>query len=359
MLDGSHPAPPARPVAEARLAGLPDGEALAKGWLLTLIAGAPLASAGNLPAAAMAREAPALCDAAIAALASDEALARLEPGGDLQPLAAHAGSMTGATDPSGVVASLAALRSSLWHAVADELRSPEPTLVAALAARLARVCDAIAAAVFAGAAAAETRPAMPEPPATAPQVESVEDLAEEAAPDAGDDGPRLAVVPPPAVPADVFPTLASGPAPADASWATAVVGRLSRLLAERGSCAILAVDLDDAERLLAADVRGEAAAAIERAELAIHDALRPGDTAVAERPGRVWVVAGDTTIEAARTLAQRIIEAVAATGELHGAPLRASVGLATSPTDGDDAASLIAHADEGVFAARAAGVSLA
>ena len=29
------------------------------------------------------------------------------------------------------------------------------------------------------------------------------------------------------------------------------------------------------------------------------------------------------------------------------------------PTDGDDAASLIAHADEGVFAARAAGVSLA
>ena len=42
-----------------------------------------------------------------------------------------------------------------------------------------------------------------------------------------------------------------------------------------------------------------------------------------------------------------------------GAPLRASVGIAVSPDDGTDAASLVAHADEGVFAARAAGVDLA
>ena len=352
MLEGSHPARPARPVAEARLVALGDGEALAKGWLLTLIAGAPLARAGTLPAGDMVREAPALCDAAVAAIGSDDALARLLPGGDLVPLAARAGEMTGADGPAGVVASLAALRASLWHAVAEELREPEPELVAALASRLARVCDAIAAAVFADARVADVPvTAAPTPVVHEPEAVAV---AEEPAPQ-----PHLAAVPPAptAVPADVFPTAAA--VVHEESWATVVVGRLSRLLAERASCAILAVDIDDADRLLAADVRGEASATLERAESAIRDALRPSDTAVHEREGRVWIVAAETTIETARVLAQRHVKAVADAGELHGAPLRASVGIATSPTDGDDAASLIAHADEGVFAARAAGVSLA
>ena len=87
MLEGSHPARPARPVAEARLVALGDGEALAKGWLLTLIAGAPLARAGTLPAGDMVREAPALCDAAVAALGSDDALARLLQAGANQAVA--------------------------------------------------------------------------------------------------------------------------------------------------------------------------------------------------------------------------------------------------------------------------------
>ena len=349
MIGGSHPARPARPVAEARLAALGDGEALAKGWLLTLLAGAPLARAGTLPASDMVRDAPALCDAAVAALASDDALARLLPGGDLVPLAARAGEMTGADAPAGVVASLAALRASLWHAVAEELRDPEPELVAALASRLALVCDAIAAAVFADAALGDV-PAVPQAE-PAPVVEPVAEAPEPQ--------PHLAAVPPAPtiVPADVFPRAAA--VVSEESWATVVVGRLSRLLAERGSCAILAVDIDDADRLLAADVRGEVAATLERAESAIRDALRPADTAVHEREGRVWIIAAETTLEAARILAQRIVKAIAEAGELHGAPLRASVGIATSPLDGDDAASLIAHADEGVFAARAAGVSLA
>lgn len=347
MLDGSHPARPARPVADAPLAALADGDALAKGWLLTLIAGAPLAQASAVPTADMARDAPALCDGMVAALASDAGLERLAPGGDLHPLAARAGAMTGAAGPAGVVASLAALRASLWSALVQELRAPEPDLVAALAARLARVCDLVAAAVFAESAA---EPAVAEPvPGPAP-----------AAPEPADEAPaapRLAAVPEPAVPADVFPTAASGAQPE--SWATVVVARLARLLAERGACAVLAVDVDDSDRLLAADVHGEAAATIARAEQAVHDALRPGDAAVRERDGRVWIVAADTGLEAARSLAHRVVDAIAAAGELHGAPLRASVGIATSPPDGDDAATLIAHADEGVYAARAAGVPLA
>lgn len=395
--DGSHPARPARAVADAPLAALADGDALAKGWLLTLIAGAPLAQAGSVPTAEMARDAPALCAAMVAALAGDAELDRLAPGGDLHGHAARAGTMTGAADGAAVVGSLAALRASLWNAVSGELQGGDPELVSALAARLARVCDVVAGAVFAAAVAAEATVAAPsatavaepepeaQPQAVAPEP-TVADPEPPVAPEPtvaaseppvapeptavpeppADDrppAPHLAAVPAlGSVPADVFPTAAAGPplvTPDEESWATAVVGRLSRLLAERGNCAVLAVDIDDAERLLAADVRGEVAAMIERVEQAIHDTLRPSDAGVRERDGRVWVVAADTSLEAARELAKRIVTAVAKTGELHGAPLRTSVGIATCPPDGDDAASLIAHADEGVYAARAAGVSLA
>jgi GGDEF domain-containing protein len=370
--DGSHPARPARAVADAPLAALADGDALAKGWLLTLIAGAPLAHAGSVPTADMARDAPALCAAMVAALAADADLDRLAPGGDLHGHAARAGSMTGAHDAAAVIGSLAALRASLWNAVSGELRDGDPELVSALAARLARVCDVVAGAVFADDVAAETAaPAAPSPVVPAeseasrvePLVAAPEPPAAEPAAEEQPLAPRLAAVPAlGSVPADVFPTVSAGQPPASAeeeSWATAVVGRLSRLLAERGSCAVLAVDIDDAERLLAADVRGEVAAMIERAEQAIHDTLRPADAGVRERDGRVWVVAADTSLDVARELAKRIVTAVAEAGELHGAPLRTSIGIATSPPDGDDAASLIAHADEGVYAARAAGVSLA
>lgn len=363
MFDGSHPARPARPVADAPRFAVGSGDALAKGWLLTLLAGAPLAYAGTLPAADMAARAPALCEAMVAALTSDAELERLEPGGDLREAAARAGTMTGAADPAAVVASLAALRASLWNAVANELRDPDPEIVAALAARLARICDVVAAAVFATAAAAEPVLAPASAAEPAPAAEHADHAPEPPTPEVDVPGPRLAAVPPaPAVPADVFPTATAMPPHGSAepeSWATVVVGRLSRLLAERASCAVLAVEVDDADRLLAADVRGEAAAMIERAERAIDDVLLPGHSCVREREGRVWIVASDTTLEAARALGRRVVAAVAAAGDLHGAPLRASIGIATSPPDGDDAASLIAHADEGVYAARAAGVSLA
>ena len=78
-----------------------------------------------------------------------------------------------------------------------------------------------------------------------------------------------------------------------------------------------------------------------------------------ERDGRLWIIGGGTTLEGARALGRRLANAVATAGTVSGAPLQASVGIAVSPDDGTDAASLVAHADEGVFAARAAGVDLA
>jgi GGDEF domain-containing protein len=339
MLAGSTPARPARPVADTPLAELADADALAKGWLLTLVAAAPLARAATLPTAELARDAPPLCSAMVAALASDAALERLRPGGDLGPLAARAGRLAGAADPAGAAGALGALRAVLWNETLAVLRHPEPQLVADLAARLGLVCDTVAT----GAIADVTAPAPAAPPAA---------------------GPRLAPVPDPApsagVPADVFPSVqALATEDRHEPWATAVVRRMERLVAEGVPSALLAVDVDDAERLLAADLHGAAREALDRAERALRDELRPGDAAVRERDGRLWIVAGATDLEGARALARRLVHATGTLPALDGAPLRVSIGIAVSPEDGTDAASLVAHADEGVFAARAAGVPIA
>lgn len=354
MLAGSNPARAARPVADAPLDALADADALAKGWLLTLIADAPLQQAAALPAADLARDAPPLCAAMCAGLMSEDALDRLRGDGDLVPLAARAGRLAGAVDPAGTAGALAALRAVLWSAVADGLRRPDPELVADLAARLGLVCDVVVAAAL-----AQGAPAAPAP-------------APEAAPDAE---PRLAVVPAapaatptptpraeaPSVPADVFPTITASQALEDRHepWATAVVRRVDRLLAHGSSVAVLAVDIEDAERMLAADLHGEARTALDRVERALREELRPGDAAVRERDGRLWVIGGGTTLEGARALGRRLAGAASSAGSVAGVPVRAAVGIAVSPDDGTDAASLVAHADEGVFAARAAGVELA
>jgi len=376
MLAGSLPARPARPVADAPLAALADGEALAKAWLMTLIAQAPLAEAAALPAAGLAEDGPALCEAVVAALASEAELDRLRPDGDRAALAARAGTLAGAGDPAGAMRAVGALRATLWSALTDVLTRPEPEHVSALAARLGHVCDVVAAAAVAGAPAGAPAEA-PAPPSEGPQPGP-------ATPPGGEAGPRLAAVPaaatrepsvepavpvrPPAlaprepapqVPADVFPSATAAPEERSEPWATAVIRRLGRLVADGGPCAVLVVDVDVADRLLSGDVRGDGAAVLERAERAVRDELRPGDAAVREREGRVWIIAASTGLEGARALGRRLAAAVGGAGAPHGVPLAASIGIGVCPDDGTDPAGLVAHADEGVFAARAAGVPLA
>ncbi len=361
MLAGSTPARAARPVADAPLEALADSDALAKGWLLTLIADAPLQQAASVPAAELARDAPPLCAAMTAALASSDALDRLRDGGDLAPLAARAGRVAGAVDPAGTAGALAALRAVLWNAIADGLRAPDPELVSALAARLGHVCDVVAASALAIAAP-------PAPVVTADDAPLLVAVPDDAplGPEPGreperDTGPAAVRPAAPAVPADVFPSASASPAMEDRHepWATAVVRRVERLLVEGTPVAVLAVDIDGAEMLLAADLHGEARSVLDRVERALRDELRPGDAAVRERDGRLWIIGGGTTLEGARALGRRLANAATTAGTVSGAPLQASIGIAVSPDDGTDAASLVAHADEGVFAARAAGVNLA
>lgn len=287
---------PPRPVADVPPAALADGEAAAKGWLLGMVAAGTLDAAAELPIAELAREGPALCAAVLRAVGSEAALRRLEPGGELAPLAARAGALVGAREPAASAAAVAALRRALWEALLATVGALDAAATAALSERLACVCDAVTAATLAG------------------------------------------------------DTAAFGVRDARGDWR----GAAERLLRDDRPFALLAVEVDDAERLLAADADGEAALALARAERAMRAELRPGDGLGRADGGRLWIV----TREDGRALAERLAAAVAAVAAPRGAALTVSIGVAAHPDDGADIEAIVARADERLFAARAAGVPL-
>jgi GGDEF domain-containing protein len=314
------------PVADVPPAALADGQVPAKGWLLALVAALPLSDAPAVPTAELAREAPALCAAILRAVGSDSELPRLQASGDLASLAASAGGLAGAGSPATSVAAIGQLRAALWDALTATMPALDAPTTAALADRLAFVCDIVAVATL----AAPRRTAEPE---------------------SAEGPPRRASAPGDAEPAGAEPRLRD----ARGDWRGAVERHLS---GGRGF-ALLAVDVDDAQRLLAADRDGTVAAVLARVEEAVRTELRPGDVMGRDADGRLWVVAADLGTTGGRALAERLADAVAAGGTLHGRPLSASIGLAASPADGADAAALAARADEAAFAARAAGVPIA
>src|SRR5438067_6295431 len=88
------------PALDAPVAGLSDADALAKAWLLELLAARPLIEADRVPLGRLAVEGPALCAAVVRALVSDRELSRLREDGDLAGVAASAGPAPGGTTPS-------------------------------------------------------------------------------------------------------------------------------------------------------------------------------------------------------------------------------------------------------------------
>jgi GGDEF domain-containing protein len=350
MAEGLHGARRPRPVADVPPPALADGRIAAKSWLVALVAATPLQAVGALPTAQLAAEAPALCAAVLRAVGSDRELERLQPGGDRAPLAAAAGRLAGAPDPVAVAGVVALLREAVWGALADELDRGDAELVVAVTTRVAHVCDVVVQAAL----GARDHGGEAETP---PPVVLVEDppRREDVAGDAGDEEP------PPlrAVPDSTGQVVARRAAGAGAEpWRDAVAARLARHAADGEPFAVLAVEVDDAERLLAADTDGEALRAITWAEAGVRRAARGADEVVREHPGRLWLVVPVSGAAEARALGGRLADA-AARVVLRDAPLTVSIGFATVPEDGTDAESLIAHADEGVFAARAAGVRLA
>jgi GGDEF domain-containing protein len=280
-----------RPVADVPPAALADGDAPAKGWLLALVAARPLREAPALPTAELAAEAPALCAAILRAVGSDAGLTELEP------VAARAGALAGADDAAATVAAVGLLRGALWEALTAAMAPLDAPTTAALAERLAFVCEAVAVASLGG---GEVR---------------VRD--------------------------------------ARGDWR----GAIERHLAAGRPFALVTIEADDAARLLAADPHG-APAALARVEDAVRGELRPGDVLGREDAGRLWLVAAELGAPGAWALAERLADAVATVAPLRGAPLTVSIGVAASPADGADVEALVARADEALYAARAAGVPI-
>ncbi|HEV7362916.1 MAG TPA: diguanylate cyclase [Solirubrobacteraceae bacterium] len=301
------------PALDAPVAGLGDAEALAKAWLLELIAARPLGEAARLPTERLAADGPALVAAVIGALVSDRELERLSPEGDLGGLAAAAGSIAGAGGPAEVVSALERLRSVVWAAIERTAPGPPPLH---LAGRLARVCAKVAEAAL---AASGSRAATAEPPRD-------------------DELARIRVA-----------RTSEGPL-----WVEALERQLADGSRSGRRFALLLVDLDSAERVRLAGA-DEAAAAFAQIVRAVREYVRRADVVAHEDDGRVWVIAGDTGRGGANALALRIADAVEAAASLHGAALTVSVGIAVYPDDGREAAVLTGQAEEGMYAARAAG----
>jgi GGDEF domain-containing protein len=140
-----------------------------------------------------------------------------------------------------------------------------------------------------------------------------------------------------------------------APWTAAIERRLVRHREDGLPFAVLCVELVDLDRLVAADREGDVSQALEAAEAAMCEQLRPADALVRERQGRYWLTTPDTGPEEASVLAHRIVAGVAAASH-RGEPLQAAVGVSTCPADSSDAGELEAHAEENLFTARASGI---
>lgn len=351
------------------VAGLPavDGRSIAKAWLIELVAAAPLDEAARVPTTDLAREGPALAAAVIAALSDDGALMRLGPGGNLAWLSARAGSLAGATDASGVVRALEALRRSAQGALLAETRL-DATTTAELADRLAHVCAVVAEGAVAALGAPV--PEAPEPAAPPPAPPAGERPRPGPDPEAERQDPRPAPLTPPPDGADVV-TLHRGGEAAERlrerterraepdSWRSVVERGLERHRHDGSPFALLAVEADGVDRLLAAQAENEIDVLLDAVERALGAELRPADQLLRDDPGRYWVTAPDTGPAVGRLLAERLAESASSAAAHRGVPLTVSIGVATCPEDGEKAEVLADRADRAMFAARAAGTPVA
>lgn len=298
-----------RPLPDAPIAELLGQSAeLTKGWLLALLEGMRLADAPRLPVAALADHGPDLIQAVIRALADEEQLARLEAGGSAQSLAARISEMTGAGDPGGISRSVDRLRAVLWRALRENCADPSPDQLFELGERLALVCELVRAAALApwsGEAAA---------PARAPVV-------------------------------------------VDADWERRLGERIAAVRREGTTLALLLVELEDAERLAAAEGERGAEELFGAFEGVVREIV--ADQAELETvPGRAWLLAPGFDRAAARALGSLLVSALRSAQPWRAGPLTASVGIAILGEDGEDAAALLAAAEEARFAAEANGVGV-
>jgi GGDEF domain-containing protein len=326
----------ARPVADAPIdVLLARNDELAKGWVLALVEAAPLHEAPRILTDVLTRDGPRVCDATLRALADEDDLRRISPGGALRPLVARVGEMTGAAGAGAAARAVDALHDVIWSALRAEIGGlPDPGLISDLAERLTLVCAAVRDAVLESAGGGERT-------------------------NAGTG--ELSEVPRPPVAAAPAPSWAP-PAPSATSDATPLwLSALEDAIRDSGPraapLALLLAELEDADKVASAAPE-QAGAAFGDFVSALRRVLRRQDILVSERHARAWVIARGTSRAGAHSLGARIAEAVGESAPLGGAPLVASIGVAVLGEDGLSSEDLIEAAEEARFAASAQGIEV-
>lgn len=281
---------------------------LAGGWLIALVEELPLEDMPRIPLNEMVAEGPELCDAVVRALADDAQLRRLQMGGAMERVAARAGEIAGANGPESISAAVDALRSVIWGAMREAFADPTPDQLFELGERLALVGELVRAASL----RAWT----------------------------GGPGP-LAVK--------------QGDTVEESQWEERLSEWIARAHERSTALALMTLELDDVDRLLAISSPEETAEVLATFEAAIRATAGETSEVLAEA-GRAWVIVPGLSRARAWGLSARLASAIAAARPWRGAPLRVSVGIACLGQNGDDAPSLVAAAEESRFAAEAGGV---
>jgi GGDEF domain-containing protein len=262
---------------------------------------------------------------------------------------------------------------ALWQSLHQELAAggAQPERVAQLSRRLADVSSSIAllAAAPSQGAPAEGASAqgMPAEGASA-QGMPAEGASAQGVPAQGMPAPAAAV-------SEVAPLQPPEPAPLagiaihdarpseepaqPSAWIDSIRRRLQRYSEDRLPFAVLLIEVLGIDQLAHAEPPSELARLVALVERALAAELRPADLLTRESRGRYWLVTPETDGGGGRVLAERLAATVRGTALHRGVGLEVAIGIAVCPDDGTDPAALAAHADVGVYAARAAGRSVA
>jgi len=360
------------------------GEELAKGWLLALVEDAPLEEAAAILAGDVARDGPRICDAVVRAIYDEADLRRIEPGGVLEPLVSRAGELAGVRTAEAGAHAVDTLRSVVWSALRTELARTDPDLLADAGERLSLVAELVRAAVLRRRAEGEggepPRPRVPPLRVARPDrgegggtpglagtggpvgagggaasAAGLEDRGQTGAADGEEAGTAEREE---GFPAPQRESTARESPVGDALWIGALRDEIVRAARARAPLSLLLVELDEAERLLAAEPQMQASATFGRFAQAVRTALRHRDVLACETESRAWIIARDTGRAGAQALGSRIVTAVPSEETWRGAPLTVSVGVAVLGEDGHNAATLIDAAEQTRFAAEASGIGI-
>jgi hypothetical protein len=355
---------------------------LARRWAAALVLERPVARMAEVPLAALGHDGPRLCAQALRALVSDPELDRLTGAGpatgrERTAPARRLAELAGAAGPTGTIAAAEALRGVLWEALESSLRDVSGRELLLVCDRLAHVCAASAGAAADAAAESSRQDASAAGEGAPADREQAPLLVEEiSAPGPAEESSQLrtrAVTsgPPDATSATIQIRDVRGEGAGDSGWA---IGRqLERFAVEEEPFTVVLVELMERERIEEPGLDAESERLGEAIQQLLLEELRrpPGEAGwtasrvrgrsapeagslTRERAGRYWLIAAGRDRAAGQELADRIVHAGASMRSSDGRPLALAVGTASCPQDASEAEALAAHADVGLFAARAA-----